>query len=382
MATIQQLENYIEDLKADISDLKKTISGLQIDLQNTVTKNKKILPGVGTKIGYDANGLVTSSMELDTSDLPSIPISKVNGLNDTLNGYITSDYLDKKLRNLTINITKSNPVATGIKVNYDENGLIVSSSDELLVEDIPQITIDKITGLNDRLSTIESLLNETVEEDTKSTVQINAGEYTKVTVDSNGNILKGAKLSINDIPSEIITKMNEIELAIGSCASQETVNGLATKLNNKIDANESVESGTYTKVIVDKNGLVTSGSSLEYSDLPSDLTNEILDLKSKINMMVSNDNLTNVIDQVNNRLSTIDTLFSKYDEQISSKANSVDLDAYKMDVIHLQNLVDELNGKIVNDTIMDQLNLITKSLSNLDGRISVIESRLNISSTI
>jgi hypothetical protein len=380
--TLQNLENTIEDLKADISDLKKSISGLQIDLQNTVTKNKKILPGIGTKIGYDSNGLVTSSMELEVSDLPTISISKVTGLRDELDSYVTSDYLDKKLKNLTTTIDKSTPVATGIKVNYDKNGLIVSSSDELLSEDIPQLSIDKITGLTDRLSNIESLLNETTTEDTKSNTIFNAGEYTKITIDANGNIVKGSKLSINDIPIDIITRLNELELSIGSCVNQDVITTLSSKVINKLDANDPIISGTYTKVSVDQNGLITNGSSLEYEDLPDRLINEIDSIKSQQEDMVTGTKLVDIVNQINERLSIIDTLFTTYDEQISNKATNEDLTSYKMDMIHLEDLVNELNEKIPNDTIMEQLNLITKNLSNLDGRISVIENKLNITSDI
>lgn len=77
--------------KAD-SDNTTAIAGVKQTADAAVVANKDITAGTATKITYDAKGLVTKGENLAASDIPTLGISKIDGLQDAL---------DSKQNNLT-----------------------------------------------------------------------------------------------------------------------------------------------------------------------------------------------------------------------------------------------------------------------------------------
>lgn len=63
------------------NDLTTTVNG-------KVTANANITAGTKCKITYDAKGLVTAGANLEESDIPTLAISKISGLNTALNGKV------------------------------------------------------------------------------------------------------------------------------------------------------------------------------------------------------------------------------------------------------------------------------------------------------
>jgi hypothetical protein len=69
------------------------ISTLTTSINTKVTANSNITGATHTKITYDAKGLVTAGTTLAESDIPALPISKVDNLQTTLNTKaVVNDY--------------------------------------------------------------------------------------------------------------------------------------------------------------------------------------------------------------------------------------------------------------------------------------------------
>ena len=71
--------------KAD-SDNTTAIAAVKKTANAAVVANKDIIAGTATKITYDAKGLVTKGENLAVSDIPTLGISKIDGLQDALDG--------------------------------------------------------------------------------------------------------------------------------------------------------------------------------------------------------------------------------------------------------------------------------------------------------
>lgn len=96
--------------KAD-NDNTTAIAAVKNTANAAVVANKDITAGTATKITYDAKGLITKGENLAVSDIPTLGISKINGLQDAL---------DSKQNNLTFDgeyNSGTNKVATVSTVN-------------------------------------------------------------------------------------------------------------------------------------------------------------------------------------------------------------------------------------------------------------------------
>lgn len=63
-------------------------NGLTTTVNRKVTANANITAGTKCKITYDAKGLVTAGADLTASDIPTLAISKISGLDTALNGKV------------------------------------------------------------------------------------------------------------------------------------------------------------------------------------------------------------------------------------------------------------------------------------------------------
>lgn len=103
--------------KAD-TDNATTIAAVEKKANAAVVANKDITAGTATKITYDAKGLVTKGENLVASDIPTLGISKIDGLQDAL---------DSKQNNLTFDgayNAGTNKAATVATVNAAVDNLI------------------------------------------------------------------------------------------------------------------------------------------------------------------------------------------------------------------------------------------------------------------
>jgi hypothetical protein len=100
------------------SDNATAIAAVKKTADAAVVANKDITAGTATKVTYDAKGLVTKGENLAVSDIPTLGISKIDGLQDAL---------DAKQNNLTFEGTYNagtNKVATESTVNTAVDNLI------------------------------------------------------------------------------------------------------------------------------------------------------------------------------------------------------------------------------------------------------------------
>lgn len=100
------------------SDNATAIAAVKKTADAAVIANKDITAGTATKVTYDAKGLVTKGENLAVSDIPTLGISKIDGLQDAL---------DAKQNNLTFEGTYNagtNKVATESTVNTAVDNLI------------------------------------------------------------------------------------------------------------------------------------------------------------------------------------------------------------------------------------------------------------------
>lgn len=137
-------------------------------LATKVTANEAITAGTGTKITYDAKGLVTSSTTLSASDIPSLTLSKI-----------------------------SDVTATAAEVNVLDG--ITATTTELNY-------VDGVT------SSIQTQLNGKV----SANAAITAGTATKITYDAKGLVTAGTTLSASDIPDLSSTYVTQSSVGVAN----------------------------------------------------------------------------------------------------------------------------------------------------------------------
>lgn len=372
---IVDLQNRVTDMEQKLVDALKVVKGMEIDRQLNLRANAKIPPGIFTKIAYDTNGLVINGEQLQSSDIPVLPIDGIDGLRKFLNELTRSIDGCKDNTNNTQPIKAGAIVGTGTKINYDTNGIIVSSAD-LGVDDIPELPVDHIDGLQEILKSIQTSINPI--NDKIETTFISSGTFPKITFDSTGHVVSGCKLSVDDIPMEIITKINMIESMIPELASQLSVDYINRLIHDKLDSNKDITPGTYTKIIVDDKGLVIYGDKLTINDLPAINISNIINLATILGNKAEQDDMI----RLNDTVSMIVTALSKIGDisviqnDIKMKAKDSDLKDVSSRVNSMQRLMDELSTKIPNELIMEQLQQIQNELSTVSGKVSVLEQKM------
>lgn len=373
-----KLQNQVTDMEQKIDDALKVINGLKIDNQKKINSNVKIPPGIACKVAYDQNGLILKGDQLRASDVPMISIDGVEGLRKILDSKLSTN----DVKSITFGEDKSSLpnneiVGTGIKINYNSDGSIVSTS-ELLESDIPMLSIEHIKDLKAEMDFIKSALAPVSE--TSDTHQIDPGTFTKITYDSNGRVVSGSRLTMDDIPIDIITRMNMIEDRFPSLASQSSVDIINKLLHKKLDANPITTPGIYTKITIDSNGLVTHGERLTIKDLPEININDIVNLAGTLRNKADQSDLI----EINNNVSRIIGSLGKLGDIVNirstlqSKAEDRDLKELSARVTSLQQLMDTISTKIPNELILEQLQQIQHEVSSLSGRIIVLEKKMGI----
>lgn len=375
---LQQFTTDITSLKEDVINIKKVINALKINEQRFVKGNNTIPPGIATKVSYDINGLIINGTKLEASDIPEITIDHINGLRRLLDEKIGNTEFERLRIEASNNVLKKgNIIGYGTKVNYDEHGLVVSVSD-LLASDIPEIPISKVDGLSDVLKLLASHHKEDV--NVIDDIKVTPGTYCKVTYDQYGRVTSGYNLSINDIPMELITKINYIESLLPKLVTDDVVKTWINEVQKKVDSNSQITPGTYTKVNVDHKGLVTRGDKLTIRDLPELTIDDIIDLNRTLKQKAESVDLIDLSNTVSAMISSLSKIgdVSALREEVKKRAPIEDVKSIDNEVKSLKSLLNTLTEKIPNDTILEELKSINRQLSNLEGRVSLIEQQLDI----
>lgn len=377
---VVNLQNQINYLEQNLSELKKSVTLLKLHDQTKLESNSTITPGIASKVAYDEKGLIIKGSQLERSDIPTISIDQVEGLRNLILTKADITQLNNAIESIDM-ISKSSEIYdTGCKINFDKNGFVVSGA-PLTVDDIPLIPIDHIEGLGDKLQSIIDSKNSDKAEVTKSP-KVTSGTYTKVTIDTDGSILSGNRLIMDDIPIEIINRINKIESKLPTFATRDIVDSISAEITNKLNFTiPDIDPGTYTKVRVSKNGIVTKGSSLTINDLPEinikDINNLDSTLKSKADQadLVSLNESVNSIISMTSNFSNMNTLQS----QVASKTDKTEFANLVNKVNDIQEKIDSIYKLLSLDSLILQLESIQNDIDTLSGKISSIEHRLNLS---
>lgn len=84
-ADLTALAGRVDGHDTKLNELETSIGNVKTTADKAVMANDAITGGTATKITYDAKGLVTKGENLAVSDIPTLGISKIDGLQDALN---------------------------------------------------------------------------------------------------------------------------------------------------------------------------------------------------------------------------------------------------------------------------------------------------------
>lgn len=107
----------------------------QSTADKAVVANTAITAGTGTKITYDAKGLVTGSASLEAGDIPSLSIEKITGLQDALDAKQATLTIDTALDADSTNAVQNKAIATAIN-NINNSAAMTSGIDSTKVSQI------------------------------------------------------------------------------------------------------------------------------------------------------------------------------------------------------------------------------------------------------
>lgn len=381
---LTDIQNRLQSVEENITSVSKAVTGIKIDNQKKVDRNIDLTPGIGTKVAYDKNGLIIKSDKLEESDIPMLSIDHITGLRTMIEERITHGEVSNMISSIQSADSSADDKSTytGCKVNYDSNGRVLSSS-ELLKEDLPELSISDISGLRDELENIKSSMVSTTADESNIVTKpcMIAGTFMKLKVNEYGNVLSGSNtLNEDDLPNALLTRLNTIESNMINFADKKVVNSITTSLSKKIDEPSSpITSGSYTKVTVDSNGLVTSGSTLSKKDLPTLSISDISGLYELLKSKASENDIITINETVNNAIGNI----TKYTSVIQRVENTIDGLASDEDVLLLKNRVDSIQSvldKLISvlpvELINTQLSDISDKLNTLEGRVINLENQL------
>lgn len=291
---LQQLQQRVMKLEEGYIVLSRSISALDIDRQLFVKARDRIEPGIGSKLAYNSYGMIIGNSKLDQTDIPELPMSKIVGLETEFGTKANQSDISKLRKEVTEYFENTDTVDTGCKVNIDQHGRVVSVS-PLLVEDIPIIPMDKVEGLSEVINQLQSIpVPDTQVEDHI----VNPGTGCKVTYDSTGRVVSSTNLSVEDIPTEVLNRLALIEARLVDTVPIKPFNEIKSSINSKVDGNQPIQSGIYTKVVVDSKGLITNGDTLTTNDLPAIPIQSVSNLQELLTQIL--EDISSIKDSLNN----------------------------------------------------------------------------------
>lgn len=355
----QDMKEFVDGMESRVSELEKFFARTKIDHQLYLKANKDIKPGIAVKVAYDEKGLIVGSQELTISDIPTLPMTKIDGLTDRVDEVSSKvAELAREMKNYNMSTQIGKIVNSGTKVNVDENGRVVSVSD-LLVEDIPVLPMSKIDGLTDLLEMLKNSIQSPVSVVTESTP-------VKQVI---------ASITMENLPNELLTRLNEIESRFTEYASSRVVDALNKTLGRKADANPEIKPGQYTKVRVDANGFVTNGDHLTVEDLPTITPEDISGLTKILSSKVDHSDLSDIhmsIATLVDKSKNVGDIM-KLQSAMDRKADDLELKNLSREVSRIQDIVNGLADQASGEMVMEQFQKLEGEISSLAARVTALE---------
>ena len=331
------IEHLTSRLDSEIRSMKK-------DIKQTVKSEGNMTPAIATKVAIDKNGLVIDTFPLTPDDIPSLPISKIDGLSDSI----------EKLQSSTITktIVNENPAETKLP--------------PITINDLPEIPMNKVKGLNEALVMIEM--------DCKSATPSDPLPLPPI------EVIKYKDITMENLPRELVNQVNAISTTLSSLATKESLDGFRRELSSKLEMNPPIEEGTYGVVKVDEKGLVVSGRHIKMDDLPEALTEDIYEIKRSIIHKANHDELVQLMNQFNLFANTMSQL------DLGNIRNALASKCEKEDLQKLNNNMIELNRKIENmspadskpiDGLENEIKSLQFQISGLAGSLVVLQQKVS-----
>jgi len=198
-------EADIRDLKSRMKTIESEITKLTLNTSNNISWERLIRPQTAVKVSVNKFGLVTGGESLKPSDIPIIPMEQVDGLLKALAGK----------ENISSENEARNNIGTGgtaCKITYNKYGEILSGA-ELEASDIPSLPSTNIIGLDERIDGIKKSIDE-LKMVQGTTSDVTPGTFTKITFNSSGRVIGGTNITMDDLPSALHTKLNELKSSL------------------------------------------------------------------------------------------------------------------------------------------------------------------------
>lgn len=321
--SVQRIEKAIEELTAKVNSIEQKMTGVMIDVQSCIPKKLELQPGTGVKLSYDKDGLVRGSSSLEPSDIPTLPMTKIEGLEECWHNIPTSSEMKQVQAELQQKTAKGSVTDTATKVNIDANGHVVGTGD-LTQEDIPNIPIAKIINLSTVLSDINgkiAVLRNSVKELSDTVKQLQSTpRIPVVTFSENGE-------------SQLQSQINELSQAVF------LINQRLNRRDSHYTSPIRVSPGRYSSFTVDRSGSI-----------------------------VAADEMTDVdVETIHAEINEIKSTLSQLTQRLQAKADAVD-------VTKLQNT---LNQKISDIPDMRMVVNSAKDITDRDDRLNRLDDSVN-----
>ena len=314
------IEIDIKDLKSRIKLVESEIAKLTLHDSNHISWDKLIRPQTVVKVNVNKFGLVTGSEPLKPSDLPIIPMEQVDGLLKTLS----------EKENITTENESKNNIGTGgtaCKITYNKYGEILSGT-ELMPSDIPILPSSNINGLDDTISGIYKAIEE-LKITQGSISDVTPGTYTKITYNSSGRVTGGTNLSIDDIPNEVMTSINEVKSSLLDYVRTKQLTLKLSDIEQKISADIKLRTDSIDDKI------------LSLSSLCNELKSKIRQINASLENIVTQQDFVTEVNKIQQTVSTITTIKTSIDMLMTNYTT------IKNENDRLNETVKELNAKLI-----------------------------------
>lgn len=324
VADLIAIKKSIEEFQAQIDELKKKVAKLELENANALKKNSTIKAGVATKVNYSKDGLIVNTLELDPTDIPTLSVTKIDGLMDMI------DALDQKINKISNQkyIPYTIKAGTGTKINYNSSGQIVSSTN-LQPDDIPELPIEKIKGLKEYLEL----------------------KPTEITVKE---VEKNRKISEQDLPKSLFQRLNNIEELLAEKADKSIVTELSNKVNKPAEKIINISDGTYTKLTIDDNKII-DGNILREDDIPAISIGKVKGLQKILNKLATDSSVTELRSLINLLTRSYGSKMDILRDELQTKVNISDFAILENAVMHNDELVQEVLSQFPADDIKQQI---------------------------
>lgn len=310
MSHIDGLKSAIDNVISS-ADVRKITS----EIKESIVRRSNTPVATATKVNYDANGFVVSSLPLTADDIPKLPMDKITGLTDIMN--ILEDIYEARAKSASDSPDRETfKSGTYTKVNVDSFGRVING-DKLSTNDLPVDIIHRIIQLEDvstgfaPLRLVENLSNAMISK-VDSNPSAHAGTYTKVNVDSNGLVVGGNKLTADDLPEITIDMVSNLRASLNKYATYEDIINLNDGMSTVMGSIQSIG---------DINQVKTSLELKAEADDVSRLRKEFDQFRESV-MRVEETFPTELILK---RLDTIDNALSTIEGRISVLERSIEI---------------------------------------------------------